>query len=227
MGSEMCIRDRGGVAQDHPGCPVRCCSGASCNSIHSHFDSSLLVFQVNRARLAWPLSPGSLPKITGLICLPRITGFMNEGQPKAMTESTGAPTVVLTTTGSPSPPEPVARPCISAASDPDMMKVKWCSLCNEVKVVPPITRCRDCNRVYQRMFAFRNSLDQTSLLIWDNMSGDRKAAFVKGVKGLHMKANMCAAVNQELESHFCSWLQLTMFHGGNGSLKTLRDMIKI
>ena len=81
-----------------------------------------------------------------------------------------------------------------------------------------------------RMCLFRNSLDQTSLLIWDCMSHDKKAAFVKEarrVKGLRMKAKMCAAVNQELESHFCNWLQLTMFHGGNGSLKTLRDMIKI
>ena len=80
------------------------------------------------------------------------------------------------------------------------------------------------------MCLFRNSLDRTSLLIWDSMSNDKKAAFVneaQRVKGLHMRAKMCAAVNQELESHFCSWLQLTMFHEGNGSLKTLRDMIRI
>ena len=54
---------------------------------------------------------------------------MSEGQPKAMTESTGAPTGVLTPkaspkeTGSPCPPQLKAGPCISAASDPVMIKM--------------------------------------------------------------------------------------------------------
>ena len=50
----------GGVTQDHPGCPVRCCSGASLSlhfiHIHSHSVSSLLL---KRAGLACPSSPGS------------------------------------------------------------------------------------------------------------------------------------------------------------------------
>ena len=50
----------GGVAEDHSGCPVRCCSGASLSfhfiHIHSHVDSSLLL---KRVRLACLSSPGS------------------------------------------------------------------------------------------------------------------------------------------------------------------------
>ena len=57
------------------------------------------------------------------------------------------------------------------------------------------------------------------------MSGDKKAAFVKeaqGVNGLHMKANMCAAVNQELGS----WVKNTMWLASTGSFKTLGDRLK-
>ena len=53
----------GGVAEDHSGCPARCCSGASLSfhfiHIHSHVDSSLLLKRVGLACLS---PPGSSAK---------------------------------------------------------------------------------------------------------------------------------------------------------------------
>ena len=48
----------GGVAEDHSGCPVRCCSGASLSfhfiHIHSNVDSSLLLKLLCCACLSTP-----------------------------------------------------------------------------------------------------------------------------------------------------------------------------
>ena len=96
----------------------------------------------------------------------------------------------------PSPPQPDAEPCISAASPPHptakpvppcivvasdtaTIKSRPCSFCHQTQVTPPVTRCKECNKVYQRVILCKNQLNEGSLEAWDKMPKDKKVAFIK------------------------------------------------
>ena len=122
---------------------------------------------------------------------------MNKGQPQAMPASTEGSTLAVTPKkspkkmGSPSPPQQKAVSCISAASpnhvtpesvppsDAAMIKQRPCSLCHEVEIPNTLTRCKECNKGYQRILLYKNQLNEASLDAWDNMSKEKKSAFIK------------------------------------------------
>ena len=201
-----------------------------------------------------PRQPGSpaqdrrarLPRITGLICLPRITGVMNIMIPKPLPKSTRAPTVVVTPTrnskktsastkktkatpkktnastkntkaitkktGPPCPTQPKAGAVLS--SDPAMIKTRPCSMCKEDTVVPPITRGKECNRVYQRVITTKNSLDPSALQMWDKMSKIKKAELVQNCHTCNftmdqLRQKMDAVISQEIQTNLAMSLSVS------------------
>ena len=116
--------------------------------------------------------------------------------------------------GSPSPPQQKAVSCISAASpnhvtpesvppsDAAMIKQRPRSLCHEVEIPNALTRCKECNKGYQRILLYKGQLERASLDAWDNMSKEKKSAFIKEnhvLTGENLKAEIHAVCNEELQ----------------------------
>ena len=161
-----------------------------------------------------------------------------------MTTSMGGITSVVTPDratkkmGSPSPPQPDAVPCISAASpthptakpvppcisvasDTAIIKQRPCSFCHQIQITPPVTRCKECNKVYQRVILYKNQLNEGSLEAWDKMPKEKKIAFIKEnheLMGENLKAKLQAVCTEELQRSFSISLQ------GNGAFLDSPDL---
>ena len=104
---------------------------------------------------------------------------INRAQPQAMRGITSvvSPDRETKKMCSPSPPQPDAEPCISAASPPHptakpvppcivvasdtaTIKSRPCSFCHQTQVTPPVTRCKECNKVCQRVILCKNQLNE-------------------------------------------------------------------
>ena len=135
--------------------------------------------------------------------------------------------------GSPSPPQQKAVSCISAASpnhvtpesvppsDSAMIKQRPCSLCHEVEIPNTLTRCKDCNKGYQRILLYKKQLEGASLDAWDNMSKEKKSAFIKEnhmLTGDNLKAKIQAVCNEELQR------KVTITLRGNGEFLDSPDL---
>ena len=143
-----------------------------------------------------------LPRITGLICLPRITGVMETMVPTPLPKSAIAPTVVCAT---PASPEDTAAAFAFLAKNPfkNKIRLRLCTLCKEHTVVPPCVRCKECNKVYNRVIFVKQRLDPSTREIWDSMPPKKKNSFVKLVhqlKGSLLRAAMFAEVRQEINA---------------------------
>ena len=108
----------------------------------------------------------------------------------------------------------------------------YCALCKKAAVIPPITRCKECNKIYNRVFNCTKTLDPSFLMIWDSMSKGKKDEFVKSAHEFtpfFLREKMCVAVAQELESALARWLNLTMWLASTGVFldsKKLADRYK-
>ena len=101
------------------------------------------------------------------------------------------------------PPCPPPEPCISAASNPQAIKLTPCSLCKKTLLIPPLTRCKDCLKVYYRIRKCKNSLDPEFREIWENMSRDKKTKFrneTQEFRGRDLRAKMIEVCSQEIQS---------------------------
>ena len=124
-----------------------------------------------------------------------------------------------------SPNHPTAKPvppCISVASNTAIIEQKSCSFCHQIQITPPMTRCKECNKVYQRVILDKNQLNEGSLEAWDNMSREKKkAAFIKEnheLTGENLKAKIQAVCTEELQP------KITITPQGNGTLLDSPDL---
>ena len=55
-------------------------------------------------------------------------------------------------------------------------KEHMCRLCKNEKAMPPGTRCKHCNRLYERV------RDEGYIEVWDNMDKDKRNEFIRSAK---------------------------------------------
>ena len=63
-------------------------------------------------------------------------------------------------------------------------KERKCCFCKKVQVMPPVTRCKPCNRLYNRVLNAKHSMGQGYIEVWDNMDKDKKVEFIRSAKDL-------------------------------------------
>ena len=84
-----------------------------------------------------------------------------------------------------------------------------------------MTRCKECNKVYQRGILYKNQLTEGSLEAWDKMPKDRKMAFIKEnheLMGENLKAKLQAVCTDEVQR------SLTISLQGNGAFLDSPDL---
>ena len=99
---------------------------------------------------------------------------------------------------------------------------KWCSLCKNVCIMPPITRCKPCNTIYNRVLNAK-TMDKGSIGVWDDMEKEKTNDFImsaQDLKGNALKAKLQTYLSQELES------KLTISLIGTGEFKDSPDLQK-
>ena len=82
-------------------------------------------------------------------------------------------------------------------------KETLCSQCKTVQVKPPITKCKCCNSIYNRVQYYKNLMDEKSMCIWDEMDKDKKAEFIKSAKhwwGNHLKSQLQQFIDKSEET---------------------------
>ena len=61
---------------------------------------------------------------------------------------------------------------------------KKCCLCKKVQVVPPVTRCKPCNTLYNRLQRARNTMQPHIIEDWDRLDKYKKAEFIMSARHL-------------------------------------------
>ena len=54
-----------------------------------------------------------------------------------------------------------------------------CSQCKQVQVIFPITKCKPCNSIYNRVQYYKTLMDEEAIRAWDKMDKDKKAEFIR------------------------------------------------
>ena len=82
-------------------------------------------------------------------------------------------------------------------------KENMCRLCKNEKAMPPGTRCKHCNRLYERVRkAAKRSRGEGYIEVWDNMDKDKRNEFIRSAKdltGKNLKARLQIFVDEESE----------------------------
>ena len=81
--------------------------------------------------------------------------------------------------------------------------VKLCSLCKKWQVMPPITRCKPCNSLYNRVLNAKKTMGRCSIEVWDNVYKEKKVEFIMSAQDLtasNLRVRLRQFVGEDIES---------------------------
>ena len=142
--------------------------------------------QVNRAR---PVAPGSL----------RSTRFMGEMPPEPGANVAASPMRQPSDTVQPTIPKGPDSAEPASLNGPG----KLCNQCKMVKVKPPITKCKPCNSLYNRVNNAIKEMRSKSIAAWDDMNKHKKAEFIglaKDLFGSDLRGRLQQFLEEDIES---------------------------
>ena len=91
-------------------------------------------------------------------------------------------------------------------------KEYMCSLCEKEKVMPPVTRCKPCNRLYEHVRkAAKKPMGQDYIELWDNMDEDKKIQFIRSAKdltGRNLEAQLQIFVEKMFKHYPAHWRKM-------------------
>ena len=100
---------------------------------------------------------------------------------------------------------------------------RTCALCKKVQVMLPVTRCKPCNTLYNRVLNTKYLMGRGSIGVWDDMEKEKRNEFImsaQDLKGKALKAKLQTYLSQELES------KVTISVIGTGEFKDSPDLQK-
>ena len=83
-------------------------------------------------------------------------------------------------------------------------KERKCCFCKKVQVMPPVTRCKPCNTLYNRVQKAKNSIGAASVEAWDKLEKYRKVEFMMTARhwsGHHLRGQLRLFLERDIKSH--------------------------
>ena len=98
---------------------------------------------------------------------------------------------------------------------------KLCCCCKEVKVIPPVTRCKPCHKVFNRINNAKKRMDPKYIDAWDNLPRSKKLEFTNEVNDLTGR-NLMSRLRQYLGADMDSRESIAL--SGNGRFLDSPDL---